>query len=96
MDEQELYRKKKQAQLDEWKAELDKIKGRAEKADAETRLKVDEKAKELETKIEEGQDKLNKLEDASGDAWKSLKDVIDSAWESLKTGFADAASKFNK
>jgi len=94
MNEKELYNQKMQAQLDEWKADLDKLKARASKAEANTKLEANKKIKELEGKIEVGQTKLNEMKGASGEAWDSLKSGFETAWNSIKSGFEDAASKY--
>lgn len=93
MHEKELYNQKMQAQLDEWKAELNLLKAKAKKAEADSKLEADKKINELEGRIEEGQTKLNELKEASDEAWESVKSGFDAAWSSLKSGFEDAASK---
>lgn len=96
MTEKELYQQKKQAQLDEWKAEVDKLKAKASGASADAQLELNKEIEALEGKIEEGKTKLGEVADASGDAWKSIKDGVESAWESMKSAFSDAAAKFKK
>ena len=94
MSEKELYQQKKKAQLDEWKAELDKLRAKASGANADTQLALNEHIKALEGKIQEGEGNLTKLAEASDDAWESIKEGVESSWDSLKSGFVDAASKF--
>lgn len=96
MSDKELYRQKMQAYLDEWKAELEKLKARASRADAETRMKMKDDIAELEKRLEAGRAKLSELEKAGGEAWESVREGMDAAWKSLKTGFSDAASRFRK
>lgn len=96
MSDKELYRQKMQAHLDEWKAELEKLKARASRADAETRMKMKDDITDLEKKLEAGRAKLSELEKTSGEAWGSVRTGMDAAWKSLKAGFSDAASKFKK
>jgi len=52
MNEKELYQQKTQAQLDEWKAELDKLKAKASSASADTQLELNKQIKALEGKLE--------------------------------------------
>jgi chromosome segregation ATPase len=94
MSEKEQYYKKMQAQLDEWKADLDKLKAKARKAEAITRIEAEKNIKEIEIKIEAGQSKLNELKGASDEAWEALKSGFESAWSSIKSGIKDAASKY--
>lgn len=93
MDDKALYQKKQQAQLDEYKAEIDKLKAKASKASANVQLEVNKQIRALETKLEEGRSKLSELAEATGEAWDELKSGVDNAWQSLKTGVRDAGSR---
>lgn len=95
MNEQELYRQKRQAQLNEWKAELDKLKAKASGASADTQLKMKEQVEMLGQKIEEGKQKLAELSDAGDAAWKDAKTKVDATWESLKSSFREAGVEVN-
>jgi hypothetical protein len=94
MKDKELYQQKMQAQLDEWKADVDKIKARASRASADTQLKMNEQIKVLDSKIAEGKAKLSELSRAGEDAWESIREGVESAWDSLKSAVSDAAKKF--
>ncbi|MFO8074283.1 MAG: coiled coil domain-containing protein [Polyangia bacterium] len=96
MSEKELYQQKIQAQLDEWKAELDKLEATASGASADAQLELGKEIEALEGRIEEGKTKLAEIAGASEDAWESIKDGADSAWESMKSTFSDAADEFKK
>jgi predicted nucleic acid-binding Zn-ribbon protein len=96
MSEKKLYQQKKQAQLDEWKAEIDKLKAKASGADADAQQKLNKQIEALEGKIESGKTKLAEIEDASEDSWESIKDGVESAWDSITSAFSDAAAKFKK
>lgn len=96
MNEKELYRQKRQAQLDEWKAGIYKLKAKASGASADAQLELNKQIRALEGKIEEGKSKLAEIADASDDAWESLKDGVESAWDSMRSAFSDAAAKFKE
>lgn len=96
MDEREQYRRKAQAQLDEWTADLEKLKARASGASAEARLQMNEQIKELEGKVEESKVQVAELSETSDEAWELVKERFDSAWESVKSAFSDAAAKFKE
>jgi len=96
MNEKELYRQKKQAQLDEWKAEVDKLKAKASGASADAQMELNKQIEALEGKIEEGKAKLAEIADAGEDTWESIKDSVESAWDSMKTAFSEAVNKFKK
>ena len=61
MSDKELYQQKMQAKLDEWKAEVDKLKAKASGASADAQLEMNKQIKALESKIEEGKAKLSEL-----------------------------------
>lgn len=94
MKDKELYQQKKQAQLDEWKAEVDKLKARASGASADAQLELNKHIEALETKIQENKTKLSELAKAGEDAWESIKDGVESAWDSMKSAVSDTAKKF--
>jgi len=96
MNDKELYQQKKQAQLDEWRAEVDKLKAKASEGIADAQLEMHKQIKALESKIEEGKTKLSQLAESGDDAWESIKDGVESAWDSLKSAVSDAAAKFKE
>ncbi len=93
MNDKELYQQKMQAQLDEWKAEVDKLRAKASGASADAQLQLNKQIGVLGSKIDEGQAKLAELRNTSADAWDSIKGGVDSAWVSMKSAFSDAAAK---
>ena len=84
MSDKELYQQKKQSQLDEWKADVDKLKAKVSGASADAQLEINKQIRDLESKIEEGKVKLSELAEAGEDAWESIKDSVKSAWEKLQ------------
>lgn len=96
MNDRQLYQQKMQARLDEWKADLDKLKAKASGASADVQLDMNQQISVLERRIDEGKAKLSELAGASEDAWESIKEGVESAWDSLKSGATDAAAKFKK
>jgi predicted nucleic acid-binding Zn-ribbon protein len=96
MSDKELYRQKMQAELDQWQAEVDKLKARASGASAEAQLGMNKQIKALESNIEEGKAKLAEVAQASDAAWETLKEGFESAWGSVRVAFSEASSKFNK
>jgi len=96
MNDKELYQQKMQARLDEWKAQVDKLKAKSSGASADAQLDVNKQIRVLERNIEEGKAKLSELTEASEDAWESIKEGVESAWDSLKSGVTDAAAKLKR
>lgn len=94
MKDRDLYQKKKQAQLDEWNAEIAKLKAKASIASADAQLQMNKQIRAIESQFEENRTKLAEFAKAGEDAWESLKAGMEDAWASLKTGVHDAAAKF--
>lgn len=95
-DKRELFERKWQAQLDGWKAELERLRARAAQADADARIRIQEEAENLERQIEEGRVRLAELAEASGDAWDAVMEGVESAWEELGSAVKNAASKWDR
>lgn len=96
MTDRDLYRQKKQAQLDEWRAEVDKLKAKASGARADAKLRMNEHLRTLERKLDEGRMKMSVLAEASDDAWESIKDGMEDAWESMRAAVKEARAKFRE
>lgn len=96
MSDKKLYQQKMRAQLDEWKADIDKLKAKASGSSADTQLKINKQVRVLEGKIDEGKMKLSQLADKGEDAWDSIKDGVESAWDTLKASVKEATGKFKE
>ncbi len=94
MNTKELYKQKLEAQLDEWKAEVAKLKAKTAGEAADAQLLMHKQFTALEEHIAETQTKISELADASEEAWDSVKTGVESAWDSLKTAVNDAVAKF--
>ncbi len=96
MNDKELYMRKLQARIDEWKADIDKFKAKASGASADVQLDMNQQVRVLERRIEDGKARLSELAEAGEDAWESIKDGIESAWDSLKSAATDATARFQR
>lgn len=94
MEDKELYKQKFQAQLDEWKADIAKLKAKADGASADVKLSINAQIEELNSKMQAASGKLAELQEAGESAWESVKEGAESAWASLKKSVSDAADKF--
>lgn len=94
MNLKEAYEKKRQAQLDEWGAEIELLKAKADKAKAEARVKYNLQIEELRAKKKAAAEKLAKLKGAGDDAWEDLKIGVEGAWEALGEAVKSAAARF--
>ena len=95
MSMKEAYEKKLQGQLDEWSAEIDKLKAKADSAEADAQLEYYKQIEDLRSMQDAAGKKLDELKEASDDAWEDLKAGIDNAWDSLGSSIKSAASRFS-
>jgi uncharacterized coiled-coil DUF342 family protein len=96
MNDKELYTQKFSAQLDEWKAEADKLRARSKGASADMQLSMNKLLADLEDKIGAASAKLSDLSTASESAWDSLKKNVEEAWDGLKVSLHEAVAKFKE
>jgi hypothetical protein len=96
MSEREAYAKKLKAQLEEWNAELDRLKAETQKADADTRNKYEPKVEELYRKSGEALKNVTKIQEASEDTWTELIEGAEKTWNSLKEVFTKTKSEFKR
>lgn len=94
MSMKDAYEKKLQSQLDEWRADIDKLKAKADAAEADTQLEYYKQIEELRSMQDTASEKLVELKDASDDAWEDLKAGLDRAWHSLSVSVKSASSRF--
>ncbi len=93
-DQKENYQSKIEAQLDEWRADIDRLREKAKGAKTETKLKYQESIDKLELKLDEGRSKLKDLKESGGEAWKDIKEGADSIWDTMKATFKEVREKF--
>jgi hypothetical protein len=96
MKDKELYQQKMQARLDEWNAEVHKLKAKSSRASADVQLDINRQIRLLERNLEEGKTMLREIAAAGEDAWESIKEGFEDAWGSLKSGVTDAATKVKR
>lgn len=94
MSHKELHEQKMEAQLAEWKADLDKVKAKAAKAEANAKLQWEKEATDLEKKIADGKEKLAEIRRQSGDAFQEVKTGVGAAMKNLGDAASKAADKF--
>jgi len=88
------YEKKLQAQLDDFSAEIEKLKSRADKTEADAEPWHHKQIEVLQEKHKMAKEKLNELKESSDDAWEDMKEGISSAWDSVSVALKSAAKRF--
>lgn len=94
MNSKKAYKQKIQSQLDEWNAEIDKLKAKANSASADAQLEYNKQIKEIHQRQEMAEQKLNELEKASEGAWQEIKTGMNEAMDALENSIKSAASRF--
>lgn len=94
MSMKKAYEQKLLGQLDEWSAEIDKLRAKADSAKVHAQLKYYKQTEELRSMRDAASKKLGELKEAGDDAWEDVKAGIDSAWHSLSSSIKSAASCF--
>ena len=84
--DKETYQKKLHAQLDQWKAEIDKLQAQSREASADMQIKYQDQIKELR--------EYDKIEAASIEAWKDFKTGADEAWDNMSKAMKSAWGRF--
>lgn len=90
----QVYQQKLQAQLDEWSADIDKLKAKARQADADAQIDYNQEIENLKAYQAQANAKLSELKSASDDAWQDLKSGTEEAWKSLQTAIKSATDRF--
>ena len=95
MSKKEAYEKKLKSQLDEWGADIDKLKAKADSAEGDAQLEYYKKIEELRSMQDDATKKLDELKEVGDGAWEDLKAGLDSAWDSLSKSVKSAKSRFD-
>ncbi|HAF44273.1 MAG TPA: hypothetical protein DCK83_04835 [Gallionellaceae bacterium] len=94
MNIQTAYKQKREAQLNEWSAQLNLMEAKLENVGADMRVKRAEQIQALRNQQRGASEKMQELGKASGEAWEEVKSTADKIWDDLKSGMAEAHSKF--
>ena len=92
----EVYREMMEAQIEEWKAKLGKLKSEAEHKKGEAKIGYNKNIEALNNKIEVVQEKLKelKLNEADNEAWHVQKESFERAVCNLRSLLYNARSNF--
>jgi chromosome segregation ATPase len=90
----EEYQKKLEAQLEEWDAQLDQLRARAQEAQANVREKIESELENLKAQRAAVQAKLDELRNRSENAWEDLRDGVEKAWSDLGDAMSKVVGRF--
>ncbi|SLN19745.1 hypothetical protein PEL8287_00810 [Roseovarius litorisediminis] len=94
MDNKQAYQEKLEAKLDEWHADIDKLRAKAEGAQADAKLTYEKNLKDLKEHRDKLEKELEKLRDTQTAAWHDIKRGADEAWDSMSKAMKDAYKRF--
>jgi chromosome segregation ATPase len=94
MEIKDAYKQKMEAQLNEWKAQIDLLEAKIQNSGADMRVNRAEELHELRGKWQAAAEKMHELEKSSGEAWEQVKETAEKIWEDLKVGVTSAHDKF--
>lgn len=93
--DKETYQAKLQAQLDQWKAEIDKLQAKSREASADMQIKYEEQINNLRERRDELEAEHEKIRSASAEAWRDFKTGADAAWDNMSKAMKSAWSRFS-
>ena len=96
MSTRKAYEEKLQTQLDSYSAEIEELKARADKSEADKKPWHRQQVEALQEKHRQARERLAEFKKAGDDAWDDLKTGIGSAWDSLGDAMNSARKQFNK
>ncbi len=95
MNDKELYLQKIEAEINEWKAQIELFKAKSISATADVKVSINHNIKIFEEKIEEGKAKLVELSKSTESTFESMKKIFETKWNIIKTAIADTTKKLN-
>jgi multidrug resistance efflux pump len=94
MSAREQYIEKAKARIDQWNAEIDKMKAQVHEAEADVKIKYQKQLDKMRAQRDDGDAKLKEVRHASDAAWDDMKSGFDKAWGDIAGAFDDARSRF--
>ncbi|MCC5925846.1 MAG: coiled coil domain-containing protein [Bacteroidetes bacterium] len=89
MDTKEAYAEKFMGQINQWKAEIEKFKGKAQEASGDAKINYSKEIETLEEKVAEAEGHLQKMQRAGEDTWVELRENAQKSWDELTTRFKE-------
>ncbi len=94
LENKEAYLEKLQAKLEEWTAEIDRLKAKAAGANIDLRNEIDTRVGDLESRRQKVEDRMQQLREFSEKSQKDIMDRLQRAWQDLSYAVQAAKEKF--
>lgn len=82
--------------LDEWNADIDRLRLKADIIEAEKKADLQSQIDMLKSKRRDVEERLSDLTSAGAEALEDMKSGLDLAWEATNNAFQSAVSRFLK
>lgn len=93
LEHRKAYESKLDAQLAQWKADIDVLKAKARRAEVDAKVDYDKLIDALQQKYDEAGRHMRDLKTASDEAWESVKAGTETVWHEIKALFHGVAAK---
>ncbi len=94
LENQQAYKEKLKAKIDEWDAKIREMRAKADQAQAESKIEYQQQLDRMESKRDELRGQLDQIKQASGEAWKDIAAGADRALDEMQESFEKAKAKF--
>lgn len=95
MADKQAYEQKLQAKLDEWQANIDKLRAQAKQAGADAQIRYQDQIEDLRKRRDEMERKLKEIQNTQAAAWADIKAGVDKAWDDMSKAMQDAWSRMS-
>jgi hypothetical protein len=93
LENRKAYETKLDAQLAQWKADIDVLKAKAKRTGVDVMVNYDKAIDAMQEKHEEASKQLRNLEASSDEAWENVKAGTEKVWLELKAEFQGHTEK---
>ena len=94
MSEKSAYQAKLEAQLEEWRADMEKMQARAKQLNAEARVEYERQLAALQRRQEDAAERLRAMRRANEEAWEDMRKGAEKAWDDMAAAMRDAMSRY--
>jgi DNA-binding transcriptional regulator GbsR (MarR family) len=91
LENRKIYESNLEAQLAQWKAEIDVLKAKVKRAEVGAKVQYDQSIDTMQRKHDEAAKRLRNLKAASDDAWEGMKTSTEKVWTEFKALFQGSA-----
>ncbi|WP_420403883.1 coiled coil domain-containing protein [Nisaea sp.] len=94
MSDRDHYIEKAKARIEQWNAEIAKMKARADEAEADAKIDFRRQLDEMRAERDKAEARLTELRDASDKAWDDVKSGFEKAWDDISAAFDSARTRY--